>query len=39
MKNRIRKELGKSSAMTEEEEDIIYDVWSLSLGDRWRLYR
>ncbi|XP_072237874.1 NFX1-type zinc finger-containing protein 1 isoform X2 [Leuresthes tenuis] len=39
MKNRIRKELGKSTAMTEEEEDSIYDVWSLSLGDRWRLYR
>ncbi|KAM9759617.1 NFX1-type zinc finger-containing protein 1 isoform 1-T2 [Menidia menidia] len=39
MKSKIRKELGKSSAMPEEEEDSIYDVWSLSLEDRWRLYR
>uniref|UniRef100_A0A1A7WMA6 Zinc finger, NFX1-type containing 1 n=2 Tax=Iconisemion striatum TaxID=60296 RepID=A0A1A7WMA6_9TELE len=39
MKNRIRKELGKSSAMTEAEERHIFDVWSLELQDRWRLYR
>nr|XP_046239135.1 NFX1-type zinc finger-containing protein 1 [Scatophagus argus] len=39
MKNRIRKELGKSSAMTEEEEEAVWDIWTLSLPDRWRLYR
>ncbi|XP_040014742.1 NFX1-type zinc finger-containing protein 1 [Xiphias gladius] len=39
MKNKIRKELGKSSAMTEEEADSIFDVWTLSRPDRWRLYR
>ncbi|XP_069003772.1 NFX1-type zinc finger-containing protein 1 [Embiotoca jacksoni] len=39
MKYRIRKELGKSSAMTEEEEDKVFDVWILNLQDRWRLYR
>ncbi|XP_070758638.1 NFX1-type zinc finger-containing protein 1 isoform X2 [Enoplosus armatus] len=39
MKNKIRKELGKSSAMTDKEEDAIFDIWTLSLPDRWRLYR
>lgn len=39
MKKKIRKELGKSSAMTKEEEDNVFDVWTLSLPDRWRLYR
>ncbi|XP_041836553.1 NFX1-type zinc finger-containing protein 1 [Melanotaenia boesemani] len=39
MKKKIRKELGKSSAMTEEEEGNIFDIWSLKLEDRWRLYR
>ncbi|KAK6320892.1 hypothetical protein J4Q44_G00078680 [Coregonus suidteri] len=39
MKHRIRRELGSSSAMSEDEEDIILDVWTLSLADRWRLYR
>uniref|UniRef100_A0A1A8CEK6 Zinc finger, NFX1-type containing 1 n=2 Tax=Nothobranchius kadleci TaxID=1051664 RepID=A0A1A8CEK6_NOTKA len=39
MKSKIRKELGKSSAMTEAEERHILDVWSLDLQDRWRLYR
>uniref|UniRef100_A0A8C2WIA0 Zinc finger NFX1-type containing 1 n=1 Tax=Cyclopterus lumpus TaxID=8103 RepID=A0A8C2WIA0_CYCLU len=39
LKNRIRKELGKSSAMTETEEDAVLDIWTLSQPDRWRLYR
>ncbi|XP_068568539.1 NFX1-type zinc finger-containing protein 1 [Cebidichthys violaceus] len=39
LKNRIRAELGKSSAMTEAEEDAVLDVWTLSQPDRWRLYR
>uniref|UniRef100_A0A7N6AWJ7 RZ-type domain-containing protein n=1 Tax=Anabas testudineus TaxID=64144 RepID=A0A7N6AWJ7_ANATE len=39
MKYKIRKELGKSSAMTEEEEENVFNVWTLSLPDRWRLYR
>ncbi|XP_042361275.1 NFX1-type zinc finger-containing protein 1 isoform X2 [Plectropomus leopardus] len=39
MKNKIRNELGKSSAMTEEEEDAVLDIWTLSLPERWRLYR
>ncbi|XP_071379095.1 NFX1-type zinc finger-containing protein 1 [Centroberyx affinis] len=39
MKNKIRRELGKSLAMAEAEEDAILDVWTLSLPDRWRLYR
>ncbi|KAM9361314.1 NFX1-type zinc finger-containing protein 1 [Symphorus nematophorus] len=39
MKKKIRKELGKSSAMTETEEDAALDIWTLSLPDRWRLYR
>ncbi|TNM88642.1 hypothetical protein fugu_004896 [Takifugu bimaculatus] len=39
MKNRIRKELNKTSAMTEEEERAVDNIWILSLPDRWRLYR
>lgn len=39
LKNKIRKELGKSSTMTEQEEENVFDVWSLNLEDRWRLYR
>lgn len=39
MKNKIRKELSKSSAMTKEEEEAVDDIWSLNLQDRWRLYR
>uniref|UniRef100_A0A7N8XVC0 Zinc finger, NFX1-type containing 1 n=1 Tax=Mastacembelus armatus TaxID=205130 RepID=A0A7N8XVC0_9TELE len=39
MKKKIAKELEKSSAMTEEEENNILNVWTLSLPDRWRLYR
>ncbi|XP_031682929.1 NFX1-type zinc finger-containing protein 1-like isoform X2 [Oncorhynchus kisutch] len=39
MKHRIRRELGRRSAVSEDEEDTILDVWALSLPDRWRLYR
>lgn len=39
MKKKIKKELGKSSAMSEEEEDGVFDVWTLSQQDRWKLYR
>ncbi|CAK6952727.1 NFX1-type zinc finger-containing protein 1 [Scomber scombrus] len=39
MKNKIRKELGRSSAMTDTEEYHVLDIWTLSLPDRWRLYR
>uniref|UniRef100_A0A673AYI1 NFX1-type zinc finger-containing protein 1-like n=1 Tax=Sphaeramia orbicularis TaxID=375764 RepID=A0A673AYI1_9TELE len=37
--NKIRKELAKSSTMTEQEERLIFDIWTLSQPDRWRLYR
>ncbi|TNN78713.1 NFX1-type zinc finger-containing protein 1 [Liparis tanakae] len=30
LKNQIRRELGKSSAMTETEEDAVWDIWILS---------
>ncbi|XP_024125640.1 NFX1-type zinc finger-containing protein 1 isoform X2 [Oryzias melastigma] len=39
MKNKIRKEIGRGLAMTGEEERNVFDVWSLSLEDRWKLYR
>ncbi|KAI3369880.1 hypothetical protein L3Q82_024689 [Scortum barcoo] len=39
MKRHIMRELGKSSAMTNEEERAILDIWTLSRQDRWRLYR
>ncbi|KAJ8358613.1 hypothetical protein SKAU_G00151380, partial [Synaphobranchus kaupii] len=39
MKHRIRRELTKSTAMTEEEEGALHDLWSLTLPERWRLYR
>uniref|UniRef100_A0A3P8YD04 RZ-type domain-containing protein n=1 Tax=Esox lucius TaxID=8010 RepID=A0A3P8YD04_ESOLU len=39
MKRHISRELGKSSAMTEVEEDTTLNVWTLSQPDRWRLYR
>ncbi|XP_061584227.1 NFX1-type zinc finger-containing protein 1, partial [Cololabis saira] len=39
MKKGIKKELGKISAMTENEEHHVLDVWHLLLEDRWRLYR
>ncbi|XP_068170628.1 NFX1-type zinc finger-containing protein 1 isoform X2 [Antennarius striatus] len=33
------KELKKTSAMTEDEEAVVLDIWTLNLADRWRLYR
>lgn len=39
MKNKIRKELRKSSTMTEEQEHAVVDIWTLALPDRWKLYR
>ncbi|KAM9410372.1 NFX1-type zinc finger-containing protein 1 [Pholidichthys leucotaenia] len=39
MKRKIKKELEKTTAMTEREEQYFEDVWTLSLPDRWRLYR
>ncbi|KAJ0068297.1 hypothetical protein NL108_004665 [Boleophthalmus pectinirostris] len=39
LKNRIKQELRKSSTMTKEEEHHITDIWSLSVPNRWRLYR
>ncbi|XP_069390104.1 NFX1-type zinc finger-containing protein 1 isoform X2 [Paralichthys olivaceus] len=39
LKNNIRKELQNTSAMTEEEAEKVFDIWTLSLSDRWRLYR
>ncbi|XP_047195262.1 NFX1-type zinc finger-containing protein 1 [Hippoglossus stenolepis] len=39
LKNNIRKELQSGSAMTEVEAEKILDIWTLSLSDRWRLYR
>ncbi|XP_058859424.1 NFX1-type zinc finger-containing protein 1-like, partial [Acipenser ruthenus] len=39
MKRRVKKELEKSSVMSEEEEKNTRDIWRLELSDRWRLYR
>uniref|UniRef100_A0A4W6EBA4 Zinc finger NFX1-type containing 1 n=1 Tax=Lates calcarifer TaxID=8187 RepID=A0A4W6EBA4_LATCA len=39
MKHRIRKELGKTTSMTEDEADKVFDVWTLTQQDRWKLYR
>ncbi|XP_073324275.1 NFX1-type zinc finger-containing protein 1 [Pagrus major] len=39
MKSKIRKELGKSSTMTELEENAVLNIWRLGLPDRWKLYR
>lgn len=39
IKNRIKKELKKTSAMTEEEEKAVDNIWFLNVPDRWRLYR
>ncbi len=39
IKQMAKKELRKTSAMSEEEERQISDVWSLNLKDRWRMYR
>ncbi|KAG7326586.1 hypothetical protein KOW79_009987 [Hemibagrus wyckioides] len=39
MKQRVKYELSKSDAMSEEEEKRVWNVWELKLTDRWRLYR
>uniref|UniRef100_A0A3Q3W7K3 RZ-type domain-containing protein n=1 Tax=Mola mola TaxID=94237 RepID=A0A3Q3W7K3_MOLML len=39
IKKKIGKELRKTTAMTEEEEEVVFDIWSLSLPERWSLYR
>ncbi|XP_066519944.1 NFX1-type zinc finger-containing protein 1 [Hoplias malabaricus] len=39
MKQMIRKELSKTSTMSEEEENEVMNVWQLPLKDRWKLYR
>lgn len=39
IKNKIKKELGESTHMSELEEAHILDIWSLGHPDRWRLYR
>ncbi|RXN03672.1 NFX1-type zinc finger-containing 1-like protein [Labeo rohita] len=39
MKQMAKKELRKTSAMSEQQERQIRDIWSLNLKDRWRLYR
>ncbi|KAM5135150.1 NFX1-type zinc finger-containing protein 1 [Mantella aurantiaca] len=38
-KDRIKKELKKTEAMTEAEVDGIFDLWRLDFNTRWRLYR
>ncbi|KAL4624352.1 NFX1-type zinc finger-containing protein 1-like [Arapaima gigas] len=39
LKQKIRRELAKTTALSEQEEKRVYDVWTLSLQDRWKLYR
>lgn len=39
MKQKMRVELRKLSAMTELEAKSIQDLWQLDLSSRWRLYR
>lgn len=39
MKQRMKVELRKLSAMTELEAKTVQDVWQLDLDSRWRLYR
>uniref|UniRef100_A0AAV2M8Z6 Zinc finger, NFX1-type containing 1 n=1 Tax=Knipowitschia caucasica TaxID=637954 RepID=A0AAV2M8Z6_KNICA len=39
LKKKMKRELGKSSTMTETEERLTTNIWRLSLSDRWRLYR
>uniref|UniRef100_A0A8C1SPB0 Zinc finger, NFX1-type containing 1 n=1 Tax=Cyprinus carpio TaxID=7962 RepID=A0A8C1SPB0_CYPCA len=39
IKQMAKKELTKTSAMSEHQERQTMDVWRLSLKDRWRLYR
>lgn len=39
MKQKMKVELHKLSAMTELEAQAIQDLWQLDLSSRWRLYR
>ncbi|XP_073708408.1 NFX1-type zinc finger-containing protein 1 [Garra rufa] len=39
IKQMAKKELRKTSAMSDQQERQIRDIWSLTLKDRWRLYR
>ncbi|XP_009891810.1 PREDICTED: LOW QUALITY PROTEIN: NFX1-type zinc finger-containing protein 1 [Charadrius vociferus] len=39
MKQKMKAELRKLSAMTESEAKAIQDLWQLDLSSRWRLYR
>lgn len=39
MKQKMKAELRKLSAMTEAEAKAIQDLWQLDLSSRWRLYR
>ncbi|KAM6979789.1 NFX1-type zinc finger-containing protein 1 [Aplochiton taeniatus] len=39
IKNRIKRGLGESTVMTEEQERNTADIWALSKPDRWGLYR
>ncbi|XP_041672918.1 NFX1-type zinc finger-containing protein 1 isoform X2 [Cheilinus undulatus] len=39
LKNYVKRELQETSTMTETEERFIQDIWTLSMQDRWRLYR
>lgn len=39
MKQKMKVELRKLSAMTELEAKAIKDLWQLDLSSRWRLYR
>ena len=36
---KVGKELSKTDVMTSEDEEVVADVWSLPLRDRWCLYR
>ncbi|XP_051562536.1 NFX1-type zinc finger-containing protein 1-like [Myxocyprinus asiaticus] len=39
IKQMVRKELRKTSVMSDEEESHVSDVWNINPKDRWRLYR
>ncbi|CAJ1050338.1 NFX1-type zinc finger-containing protein 1 isoform X2 [Xyrichtys novacula] len=39
LKNVMKEELKKTSTMTEAQEAAVRDIWTLSMQDRWRLYR
>ncbi|CAL8340356.1 unnamed protein product [Merluccius merluccius] len=39
IRKKMHKELNKTSQMTEEEETDIFNIWDLSMPDRWKLYR